>query len=151
VKAAGYAVDMLAELGSGMQAGHHSLQSRDALSRDGPCRDASSVVRYCDAAVLMDCDVNAVTAARHGFVYAVIYYLVEDWCNPCRSVPPIYMPGSQAHGPDFIKDLDVFGRILVIAWLFMFLYATALQKWKVMEGYDTGFHLHLMVTAPVIL
>jgi hypothetical protein len=61
----------------------------------------------------MDCYVNSVTAAGHGFVYAVIHYLVEALVQSVPIGATDIHAWPQAYGLDLIQDLDIFGSIFV--------------------------------------
>jgi hypothetical protein len=69
---------MIGELGSSMQASQHRFQGGYMLSRDSFRGDTPPVIGYSNAVIFMDGYFDMVTAASHGFVYAVVHYLVED-------------------------------------------------------------------------
>jgi hypothetical protein len=105
---------MIAELGSGVQPRHDGLQGCDILSRYSISRYAAPVIDNCGAIIRVNRYFNSVAAAGHGFVYAVIDYLIEKLVQPVFIGAANIHSWPQAHGLDFIQNLDIFGAILVI-------------------------------------
>ncbi len=71
-------VSLSAELASGVQLGHHYLESRLVVLRHHLHRDAASVVHDFDRTVFADGHVDARTETREGLVYGIVHNLIDQ-------------------------------------------------------------------------
>ena len=91
MQAAGYLVSSTAKLTAGVQDGKDNLHRRNSGFFLNADRNAASIIQYCDGIVLMDGDVNPVTVASQGFIYCIIYNLINQVMQaPGRSAANVH-------------------------------------------------------------
>ena len=111
MQAAGDLVPAAAELGPGVENGHHRFQRRYACGGVLLDGDAAAVVGAGDGSVLLDGHQDLVAVASHGLVDGVVDDLVDEVVKAALVGAADVHAGTAAYGFEAFEHLDVCGGV----------------------------------------
>ena len=130
METAAHLVATLVEFSAGMQYGHYDFQGALVLLFVHVYRNASTVVLYGDAVVLVDCDFYFCAISSQRFINGVVYGFIHKMVQTLFADVANIHGGTLAHGFKTFQYLDIGCAILRIVLLKIFHF-----KWCLVFGY----------------
>jgi hypothetical protein len=111
VKATRYFIVLLVEFSSGMELGHHQLESRNPLHGVNSYGNASAIVFYADNIVLLENYEDIGTVTCQGFVDRIINNLINEMMQTVDACRADVHAGPFSNGLEPFEYLNAIRRI----------------------------------------